>query len=114
MQTIIALKKDRFQPFYNQGCRLCPRECGADRIHGQTGFCGMTDELMAARAALHYWEEPSSPGQKGLERYSFPVVHFDVCFVRMPRLLQVMLERCCLWIAWQTFFWSCRRKKQII
>ena len=50
---------------YKNGCRLCPRECGADRIHGQTGFCGMTDELMAARAALHYWEEPCISGEKG-------------------------------------------------
>ena len=29
-------------------------------------------------------------------------------------VLQAMLERCCLWIVWQTFFWSCRRKKLII
>ena len=101
--------QDIITTLYKNGCRLCPRECSADRIHGQTGFCGMTDELMAARAALHV-----SPGQKGQERYSFPVVHFDVRFVRMPRLLQAMLERCCLWIVWQTFFWSCRRKKQII
>ena len=50
--------QDIITTLYKNGCRLCPRECGADRIHGQTGFCGMTDELMAARAALHYWEEP--------------------------------------------------------
>ena len=50
---------------YRKGCQLCPRKCGADRIHGQTGFCGMTDELMAARAALHYWEEPCISGTEG-------------------------------------------------
>lgn len=50
---------------YRKGCQLCPRECGADRIHGQTGFCGMTDEMMAARAALHYWEEPCISGTEG-------------------------------------------------
>ena len=57
--------QDMITTLYKNGCRLCPRECSADRIHGQTGFCGMTDELMAARAALHYWEEPCISGTEG-------------------------------------------------
>ena len=57
--------QDMITTLYKNGCQLCPRECGADRIHGQTGFCGMTDELMAARAALHYWEEPCISGTEG-------------------------------------------------
>lgn len=48
-----------------EACRLCPRECGVDRRHGQTGFCGMTAEPTAARAALHYWEEPCISGTEG-------------------------------------------------
>lgn len=47
------------------GCRLCPRACGADRIHGKTGYCRVTSEIMAARAALHFWEEPCISGTKG-------------------------------------------------
>ena len=39
-------------------CRLCPRQCGVDRDAGQTGFCGMTAQMTAARAMLHYGEEP--------------------------------------------------------
>ena len=39
-------------------CTLCPRQCHVNRTLGQTGFCGQTMELTAARAALHYWEEP--------------------------------------------------------
>ncbi len=39
-------------------CTLCPRQCGADRAHGQTGYCGQTSVLSAARASLHQWEEP--------------------------------------------------------
>lgn len=39
-------------------CRLCPRQCGVDRDEGQTGFCGMTAQMTAARAMLHYGEEP--------------------------------------------------------
>lgn len=46
-------------------CQLCPRRCGVDRTAGQTGFCGMGDTLTAARAALHYWEEPPISGTNG-------------------------------------------------
>lgn len=46
-------------------CRLCPRNCGADRTNGQTGFCGQTYELRVARAALHMWEEPCISGTRG-------------------------------------------------
>jgi putative pyruvate formate lyase activating enzyme len=46
-------------------CRLCPRNCGVDRTQGQRGVCGMGDRLTAARAALHFWEEPPISGERG-------------------------------------------------
>ena len=46
-------------------CRLCPRNCGADRMAGQKGFCGTDTEIMVARAALHMWEEPCISGKEG-------------------------------------------------
>ena len=46
-------------------CTLCPRNCHADRLAGQTGYCGQTAQLKAARAALHYWEEPCISGSTG-------------------------------------------------
>ena len=46
-------------------CHLCPRDCGVDRTAGQRGRCGMTDRIMAARAALHMWEEPCISGEEG-------------------------------------------------
>ena len=54
---------DRTELYRN--CRLCPRECKVDRRAGKTGFCGMTSEVMAARAALHFWEEPCISGTEG-------------------------------------------------
>ena len=48
-----------------QDCVLCPRNCHADRLHGQSGFCGQSADLFAARAALHYWEEPCISGKNG-------------------------------------------------
>lgn len=48
-----------------EDCTLCPRECHVDRTRGETGYCGRTKELMVARAALHYWEEPCISGERG-------------------------------------------------
>lgn len=46
-------------------CTLCPRDCHVDRSQGQTGYCGETDQLRVARAALHHWEEPCLSGERG-------------------------------------------------
>ena len=46
-------------------CVLCPRTCHVNRLAGQIGYCGQTSELMAARASLHYWEEPCISGISG-------------------------------------------------
>lgn len=46
-------------------CRLCPRQCGVNRMEGETGFCGAGREVRAGRAALHYWEEPCLSGETG-------------------------------------------------
>ena len=46
------------------GCNLCPRKCNADRSKA-SGFCKMGNDIKAARAGLHYWEEPCISGTKG-------------------------------------------------
>ncbi len=46
-------------------CTLCPRQCHVDRTAGKVGYCGQTASLAAARAALHYWEEPCISGEEG-------------------------------------------------
>ena len=49
-----------------EGCRLCPRDCHADRKSGKSGVCGVSGEgVLAARAALHLWEEPCISGEIG-------------------------------------------------
>ena len=45
-------------------CTLCPRKCSADRSK-TPGFCGATDKVKLARAALHFWEEPCISGENG-------------------------------------------------
>ena len=46
-------------------CRVCPRNCSADRLSDQKGFCRAGAEIILARAALHMWEEPCISGKEG-------------------------------------------------
>ncbi len=45
-------------------CELCPRKCGINRYR-ETGFCGATEKIKVARAALHFMEEPCISGTQG-------------------------------------------------
>ena len=48
-------------------CSLCPRKCNARRTETQNfgGFCKQPLAPKIARAALHFWEEPSISGERG-------------------------------------------------
>jgi len=46
-------------------CRLCPRECGVNRIRGEEGFCGAGSSSVLAYAGLHKGEEPPISGRHG-------------------------------------------------
>lgn len=50
---------------YMENCTLCPRKCHVNRLQGQLGYCGQTAEVTAARASLHFWEEPCISGSRG-------------------------------------------------
>lgn len=58
-------------------CKLCPRKCGVDRKSGKLGFCGMPGQLRAAKAMLHYGEEPPISGCFGTG-----AVFFSGCTLR--------------------------------
>ena len=48
-----------------QNCRLCPRECGADRSAGKLGYCRCPDTAIVSKTMLHHWEEPALAGVGG-------------------------------------------------
>lgn len=58
------------------GCVLCPRMCNVDRSTS-VGFCGMGETIKAARAGLHFWEEPCISGSSGSG-----TVFFSGCVMR--------------------------------
>ena len=62
-----SLGQGILHPLYRlpSSCELCPRACGADRAAGERGVCGAAGEVLVARAALHFWEEPPISGEDG-------------------------------------------------
>ena len=48
-----------------KNCKLCPRQCGADRTVGKTGYCGCPDTALVAKTMIHRWEEPALAGKGG-------------------------------------------------
>ncbi len=55
-------------------CRLCPRQCGVDRIAGQKGYCGLDGSARCFREMLYCGEEePLNPSHQ---------VYFTGCNLR--------------------------------
>lgn len=54
--------RDRYEIYRH--CELCPRRCNVDRTKA-VGYCHVGAEPLAARAALHMWEEPCISGGEG-------------------------------------------------
>ena len=89
-----------------KNCRLCPRNCGADRSSGKKGYCGAGAEILVARAALHMWEEPCISGSEGSGAVFFSGCSLGCVFcqnrsisrgergekISAERLAQIMLE----------------------
>ena len=46
-------------------CRLCPRGCGARRLAGEAGSCGVLDEAVVSSAGPHFGEERPLVGRGG-------------------------------------------------
>ncbi len=48
-----------------ESCQLCPRECGANRLKGEEGFCEATSQLEISAFHPHFGEERSLVGSGG-------------------------------------------------
>ncbi len=62
-----------------KNCTLCPRMCGVDRYHDH-GVCGQGTDITAARAALHFWEEPCLSKDGGSGAVFFSGCTLKCCF----------------------------------
>ena len=62
-------------------CRLCPRNCGAERTETKRGgVCRQPSSPVAAKAMLHRWEEPCLVGEKGAGTVFFSGCNLRCCF----------------------------------
>ncbi len=48
-----------------ENCHLCPRECGVNRLQGETGFCRAPVRVVVFSAQPHFGEEISLVGRNG-------------------------------------------------
>lgn len=71
--------------FSYHSCNFCPRRCGIDRSR-QPGYCGGPDHIVAARAALHDWEEPCISGFRGSGTVFFSGCTLRCCFRQNYRI----------------------------
>jgi len=54
----------RLEEFLKE-CRLCPRECGINRLEGKVGYCGAGAALTISSAFPHFGEERPLVGRHG-------------------------------------------------
>ncbi len=58
---------DRVREAYKllESCRICPRNCGANRLKGEIGFCKAGLKPMVSSFHAHFGEEPPISGHSG-------------------------------------------------
>ncbi len=47
-------------------CRICPRDCGVNRLSGSTGWCNSNADFNISSICLHRGEEPAISGEHGI------------------------------------------------
>lgn len=63
-----------------KSCRLCPRQCGVNRLRGEKGVCGATSRVKVASAHPHFGEERPLVGRWGSGTIFFSHCNLLCCF----------------------------------
>jgi len=61
---LLSRRAEELRAVY-ENCRLCPRDCRVDRLHGQTGRCQAPATLKVSSAVPHFGEEAPLVGKRG-------------------------------------------------
>ncbi len=62
-----------------EACRVCPRECLAQRLQGETGVCGVADQALVSSYGPHFGEERPLVGFGGSG--TIFLAHCNLCCV---------------------------------
>jgi putative pyruvate formate lyase activating enzyme len=69
-----------------KSCRLCPRNCGVNRLEGELGFCRAGRNVRIAKVCLHEWEEPCISGTRGSGTVFFSNCNLRCVFCQNHRI----------------------------
>ncbi len=75
-------------------CKICPRECRADRTSEKLGYCKMDYRIKIARADLHFWEEPCLSGKTGSGTVFFSGCNMDCVFCQNYKISHECKGKC--------------------
>lgn len=76
-----------------ESCRLCPRNCGVNRLKGQVGFCKAGRDVRLAKVSLHHWEEPCISGSRGSGTVFFSNCNLSCVFCQNHEISQESLGK---------------------
>ena len=92
-------------------CRLCPRNCGAERTEDRPGgFCRQPSIPAAALACLHQWEEPCLTGGHGAGTVFFSGCNLRCVFCQNAPISQGGQGRAVTPERLREIFWSLIRQ----
>lgn len=74
-------------------CKLCPRECLADRSKGEIGPCKADDTLKIGAHLPHFGEEPPLTGEHGAGTIFFTNCHLTCAFCQNWQISQLRLGK---------------------
>ena len=72
-------------------CKLCPRECGINRLENKIGMCGGGANVKIALASIHKFEEPCISGEKGSGTVFFSNCNLRCIFCQNYKISQLGL-----------------------
>lgn len=71
-----------------ENCKLCPRNCGVNRLKNEIGFCRSGRDIKIARVSLHAWEEPCISGTRGSGTIFFSNCNLNCVFCQNHEISQ--------------------------
>lgn len=69
-------------------CRLCPHQCGVDRLAGEKGHCRTGNGAVVCAATAHFGEEPEISGSRGSGALFFGNCNLRCLYCQNARISQ--------------------------
>lgn len=74
-------------------CKICPHNCGVNRLNGNIGRCKANGNIKLAMASIHNFEEPCISGENGSGTVFFSNCNMNCVFCQNYKISQQGLGR---------------------